>query len=136
LAQDETYAHGQNFYLKSAFESNLTFDVVKNLVKKLNEQNAAPGNVVEHGYMFELLPTDTVLTRSEDATAHLRAKRHTTGCVIKWNNSLNTPSVEQAAKPAAHELTDIAEGAETNSGYGSYSEKSKSPVAFRSQYEF
>jgi hypothetical protein len=125
LAQDNIYAHGQNFYLKSAFMSNPTFDVVNNLVKKVNELNSDPGNVLEYGYMFELLPTDTVLSRSEDATAHLRAKRHTTGCIIKWQSSLNTPIVEQAAKRSAHELTDIvakAEGAEINTGYGNYSE--------------
>ena len=125
MAQDETYAHGQNFYIKSAFLSSPTFDVVNNLIKKLNEQNAVPGNVADHGHMFELFPTDTVLSRSEDATAHLRAKRFTTGCVIKWENSLNTPIVEQAARRAAHELTDIvakAEGVKSNSGYGNYSE--------------
>ena len=90
-----------------------------------SELNAVPGNVLQHGYMFELLPTDTVMSRSKDATAHLRAKRHTTGCVIKWKHSQNTSIVEQAAKRAAHELTDIvakAEGAETNSGYGNYSQ--------------
>jgi hypothetical protein len=125
LAQDNTYAHGQNFYMKSAFMSNPTFDIVNDLVKKVNELNSVPGDVLEYGYMFELLPTDTVLSRSEDATAHLRAKRHTTGCIIKWQSSLNTPIVEQAAKRAAHELTDIvakAEGAEINTGYGNYSE--------------
>jgi hypothetical protein len=125
LTQDKTYAHGQNFYIKSAFESNPTFDVVNNLVEKLNELNTVPGNVADHGYMFELFPTDTVLSRSEDATSHLRAKRYTTGCIIKWKNNLNTPIVEQAARRAAHALTDIvakAEGAESNSGYGNYSE--------------
>ena len=128
MAQDETYAHGQNYYIKSAFQSNPTFDVVNNLVKKVNELNAVPGNVIEHGYMFELFPTDTVLSRSEDATAHIRAKRYTTGCIVKWKDSLNTPSVEQAAKRAAHELTDIvakAEGTETNTGYGNYCEQKK-----------
>ena len=125
MAQDEIYAHGQNFYLKSTFQSSLTFDVVDNLVKKLNEQNAVPGNVAGHGYFFELFPTDTVLSRSEDATAHIRGKRFTSGCIIKWQNSLNTPIVEQAAKRAAHELTGIvakAEGVESNSGYGNMSE--------------
>jgi hypothetical protein len=110
---------------RASFLSNPTFDVVNNLVKKVNELNAAPGNVIEHGYMFELYPTDTVLSRSEDATAHLRAKRYTTGCIVKWENSLNTPIVEQAARRAAHQLTGIvakAEGVEVNTGYGNYSE--------------
>jgi hypothetical protein len=105
--------------------------VVNNLVKKVNELNAVPGNVVEYGYMFELYPTDIVLSRSEDATAHLRAKRHTTGCIIRWESSLNTPSIEQAARCAAHELTDIvakAEGAKTNPGYGNYSERTHPPT--------
>ena len=139
MAQDEIYAHGQNFYLKSAFLSEPTLDVVDNLVKKVNELNAVPGNVIEHGYMFELFPIDTVLSRSEDATAHIRAKRFTTGCMVKWQDSLNTSIVEQAAKRAAHELTGIvakAEGAETNTGYGNYSEQSKTLVALRSQYDF
>jgi hypothetical protein len=136
LAQDETYAHRQNFYIKSAFESNPTFDVVNNLVEKLNELNAAPGNVADHGYMFELFPTDTGLYLSEDAIAHLRAQRYTTGCIIKWKNSLNTPSVKQAAKRAAPELTDIvakAEGTKTHIRYGNYSDKySEHTLASRS----
>jgi hypothetical protein len=126
------YAHGQNFYLKSAFMSEPTFDVVNNLVKKVNDLNAAPGNVLEHGYMLELYSTDTVLSRSEDATSHIRAKRHTTGCMIKWQSSQNTLIVEQAAKRAAHELTDIvvkAEGVDNNTGYGNLSEPT--PLMFR-----
>ena len=126
--QNNTYAHGTNSYIKSAFQSKPTFDVVNNLLEKLTELNAAPGNEIEHGYMFELFPTQTVLSRSEDATAHVRSHRYTTGCIIKWMN--NTPSVEQAAKRAARELTDIvakAEGTEVNNGYGNYS---KCPYRF------
>ena len=113
-----------NVYLKSAFQSNPTFSVISNLFEKLTELNAAPGNEINHGYTFEIFPKHAILSRSEDATAHVRSRRYTTGCVITWFN--NTPSLEQAAKRAAHELTDIVakgEDTETNIGYGNFSER-------------
>ena len=113
-----------NVYLKSAFQAKPTFSVVSNLFEKLTELNAAPGNEINHGYTFEIFTKHAILSRSEDATAHLRSHRYSTGCVITWFN--NTPSLEQAAKRAAHELTDIVtkgEGTETNIGYGNFSER-------------
>ena len=121
--QNNAHPRGMCAYIKSAFQSKPTFSVVNHLLEKLTELNAAPGNEIEHGYGFELFPKNAILSRSEDATAHVRDHRYTTGCIITWMN--NTPSVEQAAKQAAHELTDIvakAEGTETNSGYGNFSE--------------
>ena len=102
---------------------------MNSLFEKTLELNAAPGNEIDHGYLWELFPPHTVLTRSEDSTAHLRTNRHTTGCVLKWIN--NSPGVQQAAKRAAHELTNIVAKAEaeasgmtleSNPGYGNYSE--------------
>ena len=122
-----------NVYLKSALQSNPTFSVVNSLFEKLTELNAAPGNEIEHGYTFEIFPKHAILSRSEDATAHVRSHRYTTGCFISWIN--NTPSLEKAAKRAAHELTDIvakAEGTEANIGYGNYSEY-RYRFAFRSR---
>ena len=123
LMQNNAFAHGMNFYIKSAFLSKPTFSVVNSLLEKLTELNAAPGNEVDHGYTLELASKHTILSRSEDATAHVRDHRYTTGCFIIWNN--NMPSVEQAAKRAAHELTGIvakAEGTENNIGYENFSE--------------
>jgi hypothetical protein len=137
MAQDEIYAHGMNIYLKSVLESTPTYSVVNSLLEKALELNAAPGNEIDHGYMWELLPSHTVLTRSEDSTSHVRSSRHTTGCVLKWVK--NSPGVQRAAKHAAHELTDIVAkaeaqasgmGLESNTGYGNYSERSLEFVAF------
>jgi hypothetical protein len=118
-----------NVYLKSVLGSYPTYSVVSSILEKTLELNAAPGNEIDHGYLWELLPSHTVLTRSEDSTSHVRSNRHTTGCVIKWIN--NSPGVQQAAKRAARELTDIVAKAEaqasgidleSNAGYGNYSE--------------
>ena len=118
-----------NMYIKSVLETTPTYAVVNSLLKKTLELNAAPGNEIDHGYMWELFPPHTVLTRSEDSTAHVRTNRHTTGCILKWIN--NPPGVQEAAKRAAHELTDIVAKAEaeasgmtleSNTGYGNYSE--------------
>jgi hypothetical protein len=119
-----------NIYLKSVLETSPTYSVVNSILEKTLELNAAPGTVIDHGYVWELFPSHTVLTRSEDSTSHVRTHRHTTGCVLKWVN--NPPGVQQAAKRAAHELTDIVAQAEaqasgmnleSNPGYGNYSER-------------
>jgi len=118
---NNAHEQGTCAYFKSAFQSKPTYSVVNNLLEKLTELNATPGNEVNHSYGFELFPKNAILSRSEDATAHVRDRRYTTGCINTWMN--NTESVEQAARHAAHELTDIvakAEGTETNSGYGNF----------------
>jgi hypothetical protein len=118
-----------NIYIKSVLETAPTYSVVNSLLEKTLELNAAPGNEIDHGYMWELFSPQTVLTRSEDSTSHVRTNRHTTGCILKWIN--NPPGVQQAAKRAARELTDIVAKAEaqasgmdleSNTGYGNYSE--------------
>lgn len=140
MAQDKTFAHGMNIYIKSVLETTPTYSVVNSLLQKTLELNAAPGNEIDHGYMWELFPPHTVLSRSEDSTAHVRTNRHTTGCILKWMN--NPPGVQQAAKRAAHELTDIVAKAEaqasgmkleSNTGYGNYSEVP--PRVFVSPYD-
>ncbi|KAH9035779.1 hypothetical protein EDB85DRAFT_2143531 [Lactarius pseudohatsudake] len=120
---NDGFPHGGNYYMKSAFQSNPRFDVINAVLEKLIELNAAPGNEIDHAYMFEYTPQRTVLTRRDDATAHIRSHRNMTGCVLKWPN--NTPSVAQAAKRAAAELVDIVakaeaqvSGTDINSGYG------------------
>jgi hypothetical protein len=128
MAQDESFAHGMNIYVKSVLESTPTNSVVNSLLEKTLELNAAPGNEIDHGHMWELFPPHAVLTRSEDSTSHVRTGRHTTACVLKWVK--NSPGVQQAAKHAAHELTDIVAKAEaqasgmdleSNPGYGNFS---------------
>jgi len=132
---DETYAHGMNFYIKSVLETTPTYSVINSLLEKTLELNAAPGNEIDYGYMWELFAPHTVLTRSEDSTAYVRTNRHTTGCVIKWIN--NPPGAQQAAKRAAHELTDIVAKAEaqasgmdleSNAGYGNYNSDTQEHV--------
>ncbi|KAN0132189.1 hypothetical protein V8E53_009955 [Lactarius tabidus] len=136
---DEKHAHGMNIYLKSVLESTPTYSVVNSLLEKTLELNAAPGNEIDHGYVWELFPSHTVLARSENYTSHVRTNRHTTGCVLKWVN--NPPGVQQAAKRAAHELTDIVAKAEaqasgvdleSNAGYGNYNSDTQdvAPTSF------
>jgi hypothetical protein len=133
-----------NIYLKSVLETSPTYSVVNSILEKTLELNAAPGNEIDHGYVWELFPSHTVLARSENSTSHVRTNRHTTGCVLKWVN--NPPGVQQAAKRAAHELTDIVAKAEaqasgmdleSNAGYGNYSERPCFFLAFcRLKYFF
>lgn len=128
---NDAFAHGNNYYMKSVFQSNPRFDVVDKVLAKLTELNAAPGNEIDHAYLFEYMPHRTVLSRREDATAHLRSHRGMTGCALKWAH--NTPSVEQAARRAALELTGIVAEAEArllggtgiNSGYGNFNSETQ-----------
>ena len=86
------------------------------------ELNAAPGNDIEHSYLFEYIPHRAVLAVPEDATAFLRSRRGTTASVLKWVHK--SPSNEDAARRVARELTNIVAEAElkvsgeNNSGYG------------------
>jgi hypothetical protein len=128
LSQNKVFSHGMNYYLKSVYQTNPSFNVANDVLEKVTELNAAPGNEIDHVYMFEYIPPHTVISRPEDATAHLRSPRTMAGCALKWPN--NSPGVEQAARRAAHELTGIVakaeaevSGTETNIGYGNYSER-------------
>ena len=122
-----------NYYQKSVYQTHPSFSVANDVLEKLTELNAAPGNEIDHFYMYEYIPQHTVMTRPLDATAHLRSPRTMAGCGLKWSN--NSPGVEQAARRAAHELTGIVakaeaevSGAETNLGYGNYSERCSVPL--------
>lgn len=90
------------------------------------ELNAAPGNEIQHNYLFKYLPDRVVLSVPENATAFLRTPHLVTGCTFKWLRK--SPSVEDAARRAARELTNIVAGAEVqmsgenNSGYGNFSQ--------------
>ena len=91
------------------------------------ELNAAPGNDIKHNYLFKYLPDRAALTVPEDATAYLRTPHLVTGCSFKWPRK--SPSIEEAARRAARELTDIVReaeaqisGEENNSGYGNFSQ--------------
>jgi hypothetical protein len=116
------FVHGNNYYLKSVFESGPRPDIVKSVFKDVCELNAAPGNDIQHNYLFEYIPHRRMLTVPEDATAFLRSDRGTTVCVLKWVQK--SPSNEDAARRAARELTNIVAEAEAqvsgenNSGYG------------------
>lgn len=120
------FAHGSNYYLKSVNQSGPRPDVTKRLFEKLCELNAAPGNEIQHFYLFEYVPHHAARTVPEDATAFLRSDRGMTGAALKW--AKNSPSVEEAAKRAVHELTNIVAEAEAkvssgyNMGYGNFSQ--------------
>ena len=120
------FVHGSNHYLKSVFQSGPRTDVVKSVFKRMCELNATPGNEIQYYYMFEYTSHRTLLTIPEDATAFLRSHGLMTGCAFKW--SRNSPSIEDAARRAARELTSIVAEAEAqvsgenNSGYGNFSQ--------------
>ena len=126
MGQNEFFEHGNNYYLKSVYQSGPRPDVVKSVFKRMCELNAAPGNDIRHNYLFKYLPDRVVLTVPEDATAFLRTPHLVTGCTFKWpRKSLNT---EDDARRAARELTSIVAEAEdqmsgeNNSGYGNFSQ--------------
>jgi hypothetical protein len=112
--------------MKSVFQSGPRADVTKSVFKRVSELNAAPGNEIEHSYLFKYLSPRVTLTVPEGATAFLRTHHCTTGLIWKWTR--NIPSIEEAARRDARELTNIiAEAevhlsAENNSGYGNFSQ--------------
>ncbi len=120
------FGHGSNYYLKSVFQSGSRPDIVKSVFKRVCELNVAPGNEIEHNYLFEYTSHRALLKVPVDATAFLRNDRGTTACVLKW--AQKSPSIEDAARRAARELTNIITEAEAqvsgenNSGYGNLSQ--------------
>jgi hypothetical protein len=120
------FVHGRNYHLKSVFQSGPRADTTKSVLKKVSELNSAPGNEIEHAYLFEYVSHRVALTVPEGATAFLRTPRGMTGSALKWTR--NTPSAEEAVKRAARELTNIVAEAEaqvsgeSNSGYGNFSQ--------------
>ena len=115
--------------MKSVFQSGPLADVTESVFKRLSELNGAPGNEIQHYYLFEYIPHRVALGVPEGATAFLRTPRGMTGSALKWTR--NTPSLEEAAKRAARELTNIVAEAEArvsgedkldNSGYGNFSQ--------------
>ena len=91
------------------------------------ELNAAPGNSIRHNYLFKYLPARVVLSVPGDGTAFLRTPHLVSGCTFKW--ARKSPSIEDAARRAARELTSIVTEAESelsgenNSGYGNFSQR-------------
>jgi hypothetical protein len=104
------FVHGSNYYLKSVFQSGPRPDIVKSVFKRVSELYAAPGNEIQHSYLFEYVPHRAVLAVPEVATAFLRSHRGTTACTVKW--ARKSPSNEDAARRAARELTNIVAEAE------------------------
>jgi FAD/FMN-containing dehydrogenase len=127
---NEMFEHGSNYHLKSVNQSGPRQEITKSVFKRLSELNAAPGNDIQHNYIFEYMPHRVVLTVPEGATAFLRSPRGMTGSALKWTR--NTPSTEDAAKRAARELTNIVAEAEAevsgeknNSGYGNFNSEAQ-----------
>ncbi|SRR6266403_1785318 len=120
------FGHGSNYYLKSVFQSGPRPDIAKSVFKRVCELNAVPGNEIEHSYLFEYTSHRTLLKLPVDATAFLRSDRLTTVCSLKWTRK--SPSIEDAARRAGRELTNIVAEAEAqvsgenNSGYGNLSQ--------------
>ena len=98
---------------------------MKSAYKRLSELNAAPGNEIEHFLMLDYIPHHKVVSVPENATSHFRTRCNLVGFAMKWAN--NTPGIEEAAKLAARELTNIFTGADSQisdankTGYGNFS---------------
>jgi hypothetical protein len=122
------FAHGNNYHQRSVYQSGPRLETTKSVFQRLSELNAAPGNEIQHYYLFEYMPRRVALTVHEGATVYLRTHRgmNLTGSDLKWTR--NTPSNEEAAKRAARELTSIVAQAEAqvsgedNGGYGNFSQ--------------
>jgi hypothetical protein len=120
------FNHGSNYYLKSVYQSGPREDITKSVFKKVSELNAAPGNEIQHFFLFEYISHRVLFTVPEDATSYLRTHRGMTACVLKW--AQKSPSNEDAAKRAARELTNTVAEPEAqvsgvnNSGYGNISQ--------------
>ena len=119
------FAHGSGYYLKSVFHPGPRAELVKSASKRLSELNAAPGNEIQHFLVLEYHPYRKVLSVPLNATSHFRTGRTMVGCVLKWTN--NTPAIEQSAKLAARELTNLFTEAgpqisdASKAGYGNFS---------------
>jgi len=120
---NEIFPRGSNYYLKSVFQSGPQPDVAKSVFKRVCELNAAPGNEIEHIYLFEYTSFRNLLKVPVDATAYLRTSRSTTVSILKW--ARKSPDIQDAAKRAASELANIVteteaqvSGESGNSGYG------------------
>jgi hypothetical protein len=119
------FAHGSGYYLKSVFQPGPRTELIKSASKRLSELNAAPGNEIQHFLMLKYIPYRKVLSVPQNATSHFRTGRTVVGCILKWTN--NTPGIEQTAKLAAHELTNIFTAADSQisdaskAGYGNFS---------------
>jgi hypothetical protein len=91
----------------------------------VSELNAAPGNQIQHFCIYEYVPHRAVLTVPEGATAFVRPHGGMMGAALKW--AKNSPSAEEAARCAAHELMNIVaeveaqeSGGQDNMGYGNF----------------
>ncbi|KAI0249109.1 FAD binding domain-containing protein [Lactifluus subvellereus] len=128
-AANDMFAHGSGYYLKSIFQPGPRAELVKSAFKRLSELNAAPGNEIQHFVLFDYIPHHKVLSVPENATSHLRSRCNLMGCAMKWTN--NTPGIEQAAKLAARELTNIFIAADSQisdaskTGYGNFSSEAQ-----------
>lgn len=126
------FAHGHNYYMKSVNQSGPRPEVAKRVFEKVSELNAAPGNEIQHFYIHEYVPHRAVLAVPEGATAFVRPHGGMTGAALKW--AKNSPSAEEAARRAAHELTNIVaeveaqeSGGKDNMGYGNFCQRHSSP---------
>ncbi|KAI9454519.1 hypothetical protein F5148DRAFT_1229171 [Russula earlei] len=91
--------HGNNYHLDGVLQSDGPQpEVTKSIFKK------APGNKLEHSYLFEYVSQRITAAVPEDATAYPRSNRTASLAILKW--------APETAKHAARELASIAAEAE------------------------
>ena len=55
--------------MKSVYQSGPRPEITKSLFKRLSELNAAPGNEIQHGYVYEYMPRRVTASVPEGAAA-------------------------------------------------------------------
>lgn len=130
------FAHGHNYYLKSVNQSGPRSEVAKRVFEKVCKLNSAPGNEIQHFYIHEYITHRAVLAVPEGTTAFVRPHGSMTGAALKW--AKNSPSTEEAARRAGHELTNIVaeveaqvSGGKDNMGYANFCQFHFQPSFYR-----
>jgi hypothetical protein len=108
--------------MKGVFASGPEVDVVQKLVSRIPELSKQSG--VNLSVLFELVPTNKILSVPNHATAHIRGSRINVLIFAAWDDKA-TDKLD-AVRSAAIELRDIIIQGERvipksqNTGYGNY----------------
>jgi len=124
---------GSNFYIKGIFSSGPQVGVAEKLVSRHPELSKNSGlNLIT---LFELIPTNKVLTVPNNATAHIRGPRVNVAVMASWPGTDKDANKLEAARSAAAELSRIVIDGETiipeseNTGYGNYTSEEVTSAA-------
>ncbi|KAH9177610.1 FAD-binding domain-containing protein [Lactarius sanguifluus] len=123
--QNSRVVHGKNYYMKGVFTSGLQADVADKLVSRVPQLSAESG--ANFTVLYELVPTNKILTIPNHATAHIRGPRINVLIMASWDNK--DTNVLDTVRNTANELGQILLSGEKtipeslNVGYGNYNPK-------------